>query len=56
MLDHMRNHALLFLVIDRRDQRALHPGLIPYPYPCDGAVDVSEMKEVRDYIAQQWLR
>jgi len=52
MLDFMRDHALMLLVIDRSDQRTLHSRAAPYPYVCDGSVVVSGMNDVGNYVAR----
>jgi len=52
MLGFLETRAPFVLVIDRRNQAAVHPGLRPYPYPSDGRVEVSGMADVNDYLAQ----
>ena len=52
MLRFLESRAPFVLVVDRKNQAALHPGLRPYPYPSDGTVEVSGMRDVNDYLAQ----
>jgi hypothetical protein len=52
MIDYMRRRARLFVVIDEHAHGAFHQAARAFPYVNDGAIDVSRMHGVQDYLAE----